>query len=286
MENWLRSGSLKRKERDDMLHLGSADSSEDVCEDINISDSSAIKEISSGSCSKKKYFRKYDKSYLEFGFTWCGNESEPKPRCVVCYEALSNKCMKPVKLKWHLETKHTSVKSKPVEFFQRCIEKMNKEMKVVSNVGSATKKALQTSYITSLHIAKSGSPHSIGETLILPVAKDIVKTMFSEKLSKDIDLIPLSNDTVTRRINDMANNVESELISRIKESLFYSLQIDETTDVSSDAQLICYIRYEFNNAIHEDMLFSKTLPTHTTGEQILKFLMSTCKSMKLIGKYV
>jgi hypothetical protein len=50
MENWLRSGSLKGKEHDDTLHLGSADSSEDVCEDINIPDSSAIIKISSGSC--------------------------------------------------------------------------------------------------------------------------------------------------------------------------------------------------------------------------------------------
>lgn len=273
MENWLRSGSLKRKERDDTLHLGSANSAEAACEsDINISGASAIKEISSGSCSKKKYFRKYDTSYLEFGFTWCGNESEPKPQCVVCYEVLSNECMKPAKLKRHLETKHANVKSKPVEFFQRCVEKLNKEIKLVSNVGSATKKALETSYIVSLHIAKSGKPHSIGETLILPAAKDIVKTMFGEKLSKDIDLIPLSDDTVTRRINDMAKNVESELISRIKESSFYSLQIDETTDVSNDGQLICYVRYEFNNDIHEDMLFSKTLPSRSTGEQIFKAL--------------
>jgi hypothetical protein len=128
--------------------------------------------------------------------------------------------MKPTKLKRHLETQHASVKSKPVEFFQRCVEKLNKEIKAVSNVGSATKKALEISYIVSLHIAKSGKPHSIGETLIIPAAKDIVKTMFGEKLSKDIDLILLSDDTVTRRINDMAKNVESEFISRIKESSF------------------------------------------------------------------
>jgi hypothetical protein len=59
-----------------------------------------------------------------------------------------------------------------------------------------------------------------------PAAKDVVKTMFGVKLSKDIDLIPLSDDTVTRRINDMAKNIESEIISRIKGSSFYSLQID------------------------------------------------------------
>jgi hypothetical protein len=53
-------------------------------------------------------------------------------------------------------------KSKPVEFFQRYVRKMNKEITVVPKVGSATKKALETSYITSLHIAMSGSSHSIG----------------------------------------------------------------------------------------------------------------------------
>ena len=38
-----------------------ANSSEAACGDINISDSSANKEISSGSFSKKKLFSKYDK---------------------------------------------------------------------------------------------------------------------------------------------------------------------------------------------------------------------------------
>jgi hypothetical protein len=37
MENWLRSGSLKRKERDDTLHLGSANSAEDSVNLILIS---------------------------------------------------------------------------------------------------------------------------------------------------------------------------------------------------------------------------------------------------------
>jgi hypothetical protein len=107
--------------------------------------------------------------------------------------------------------------------------------------------------------------------------------MFGEKLSKDIDLIPLSDDTVTRWINGTAKNVGSELISRIKQSSFYSFKIDETTHVSNDGQLICYVRYEFNNDIHEDMLFSKTLPTRSTGKQIFKALNEYCKSMKLIG---
>jgi hypothetical protein len=43
--------------------------------------------------------------------------SEQKPQCVVCYEVLSNECMKPAELRRHLETKHSDVKNKPLEFF-------------------------------------------------------------------------------------------------------------------------------------------------------------------------
>jgi hypothetical protein len=71
-------------------------------------------------------------------------------------------------------------------------------------------------------IAKTGKPHSIGEHLLLAGIKD-VRTMFSNKLLKYIGLIPLSNDTLSRRINDMAGNVESQFIYRVKKSLFYAL---------------------------------------------------------------
>jgi hypothetical protein len=56
-----------------------------------------------------------------------------------------------------------------------------------------------------VRIAETGKPHSVGQNLLLAAIKD-VKTMFSNKLLKDIDLIPLSNDTVSRRINNMAGN--------------------------------------------------------------------------------
>ena len=84
----------------------------------------------------------------------------------------------------------------------------------------------------------------------------------------------------------MANNVESQLISRIRENSFYCLQIDETTDVSNEVQLHCYVRYEFSNDIHEDMLFSNSLPIVQLENIFLKLLMSVnilFRSMKLIG---
>jgi hypothetical protein len=65
------------------------------------------------------YVRKYNPSYLSFGFIYTGEESTPVPQCVICYETLSNHSMKPSLLVHHFETKHGDLKHKPLEYFQR-----------------------------------------------------------------------------------------------------------------------------------------------------------------------
>ena len=66
--------------------------------------------------SKKAKFRKYDESYIELGFM---ENSDGRPRCVVCLQVLANEAMKPAKLKRHLTTKHAQHANKPKEYFQR-----------------------------------------------------------------------------------------------------------------------------------------------------------------------
>jgi len=39
---------------------------------------------------------------------------------------------------------------------------------------------------------------------VLPAIKDTVRVMFDDKISKDVKMIPLSNDTVVCRINEMS----------------------------------------------------------------------------------
>ncbi|GFW22981.1 SCAN domain-containing protein 3 [Trichonephila clavipes] len=47
-------------------------------------------------------------------------------------------------------------------------------------------------------------PHTIAEELILPASIEIVETMFGDNFAKELQSIPLSNDTVSRRIDDIA----------------------------------------------------------------------------------
>ncbi|GFS73056.1 uncharacterized protein TNCV_3606481 [Trichonephila clavipes] len=61
-------------------------------------------------------------------------------------------------------------------------------------------KALLTSYKVSYKIARCKKPHTIAEELILPAAIEIVETMFGDNFAKELQSIPLSNDTVSRQL--------------------------------------------------------------------------------------
>ncbi len=90
--------------------------------------------------------------------------------------------------------------------------------------------------------------------------------IFGEKASQDINLIPLSNNTVGRRINVMFNWVEKQLIKHVTNNSFYSLQIDESTDIQGLCQLLVFICYIFNHASYDELLFCKSIIRGTSTE--------------------
>ncbi|KRY24527.1 Zinc finger BED domain-containing protein 5, partial [Trichinella spiralis] len=104
--------------------------------------------------------------------------------------------------------------------------------------------------------------------------------LFGGTYLKEIELIPLSNDTVARRIEDMAKWVEDQLISRVKGSKFFSLQLDESTDIQGLSQLIEFNRFVWNSQPHEDILFCEPI-IQGTSEEIFETLDAYVKSKEL-----
>ncbi|KAJ8333633.1 hypothetical protein SKAU_G00416410 [Synaphobranchus kaupii] len=180
--------------------------------------------------------------------------------------------MKPSHLQRHLTTKHAVLKDKPEDFFTRKRDALYKRKSTIQSCCTPTAKAQEASYRASLRIAKAGKPHTIGEQLCLPLAKEMTKIMCGEKAAKQLHLVPLSNDTVSRRIGAMADDIKKTLIERIKIERYYSIQLDETTDVADLANFMVYVRYEHDGAAQEDFLFCQPLETRTTAEHIFQLL--------------
>ncbi|GFV59549.1 putative transposable element [Trichonephila clavipes] len=65
--------------------------------------------------------------------------------------------------------------------------------------------------------------------------------MFGDNFAKELKSIPLSNDTVSRRI-DIAEDVQQLLFGKLYDKLF-SIQLDEPIDSNKDVNLIAYVRF-------------------------------------------
>lgn len=222
------------------------------------------------SAQRKAKLRKYDPEYLQFGFIPYKNNSD-LPQCVTCLNVLSNESLKPAKLKRHLVTKHNELKDKPVDFFKRQAEVYANQQKVISAATTVNEKALKASYIMAMRIAKSKKAHTDAESLIMPTALEICEIMLGKESSRKLLSIPVSNDTIRRRICDMSNDIQVQLVERLQSSIF-AIQLDESTDIAGQAQLLVYVRSCFDDDVVEDFLFCKPVPLRTTGEDIFAVL--------------
>ena len=74
------------------------------------------------------------------------------------------------------------------------------------------------------------------------------------------------------------------MLERINESPWYTMQVDESTDVDKATMLVS-VQYIFQEDVHEDMLCVPLLSTNTTAAELFKSLNDYI-SGKLIGHFV
>lgn len=127
-------------------------------------------------------------------------------------------------------------------------------------------KHLLASYTVALKIAQSKKYLADGE-FIKNCAIEMAKALGHEDVAKDFESVALSRRTVSRRIDDISEYVNSKLYSLIANCSYFSLCLDESTDKTDISQLVIFIRTIQNDfTIHEEML--DLIPLHGTAKGI------------------
>ncbi|XP_014785211.1 SCAN domain-containing protein 3-like [Octopus bimaculoides] len=187
----------------------------------------------------KKICRQYSSDYSSFEFI-PSPQNCLLPMCLLCHQTLTNKAMNPSRLKYHFDAKHSDKKDKPLSHFLQLNSSFKKQTQTFNTLLQKTSKQendeLFASYNIALPVAKSEKSHTTGKTLLCLVIKEVLSTVMHEK-PDNIMKIPISNNTISRHINEMVNDVKQQLINILQRSEF-SIQVDESAVVDNQYQLI------------------------------------------------
>ncbi|XP_070169425.1 general transcription factor II-I repeat domain-containing protein 2-like [Polyergus mexicanus] len=235
--------------------------------------------------SKQRYEQRYLKVWEDIFFAFVRNRTI----CLLCgYEP---SIVKKYILERHYRIKHSGEYSN-----YACQEKLKilEGLKLVyqegdsicqdtliSNASHDNEKAVAASYAISFLIAKHSKPFADGEF----VKKCIVEAVksFDNRLTVDeAASIPLSIQTIGRRINNIASSIKDKLKSLLATCSYFSLCLDESTDNRHVSQLSIFTRIVQNDfSCVEELLDLVALHGTTTSLDIFRAVENTLKEFNV-----
>ena len=183
-------------------------------------------------------------SLILFHCAWCVVKSYP----IVLWSQANLNAI------WNQNT----LKNKEVDYFLCVIKHTEKQVNFMKTV-KVNEKALKASSRVAELVAKSKKPHMVAESLILPTCKAIVKDMIGPDAVRGVAKVPLSDNTINRRIYGMSGDIETIVLDKIRISKQFCLQLDEYSNIGKNAQLLVNVHFVDGDAIRENLLFCKTL---------------------------
>lgn len=226
---------------------------------------------SSESHSKKRK-RSVNSSFLEkYGVA----DVAGRGICVVCSKEIAAESLKPNKLQRHLDT-HANIALLPEEarrrIFQQRYNHLTKSQLVLTKALTQKEKSEIFSYKTAFLIAREKRPFVEGETVIKPSLRDFSEIFegepFAKKIRQAVDDVALSNNTMTRRIQCIAVDLKEQILEDFRNSPWTALAVDESTDITSQPQLLVFGRFLKEFVVAEELLACISLETTTRGQDI------------------
>lgn len=161
--------------------------------------------------------------------------------CLLCRDTIA--VCKEYNIKRHYETKHgekykTLIGAERRDLLKKLKDQLSKQQSLFSRENVKVENAVKASYVISELIVQHSKPFSDGD-YIKQCVETAAEIMCPEKKSV-FSSISLSRNTVTRRIEEMADDVRQQLGMAAKDFVFFSIALDESTDVRDTAQLLIY----------------------------------------------
>ncbi|KAL4154133.1 hypothetical protein QTP88_001966 [Uroleucon formosanum] len=218
--------------------------------------------------------RKIDDENRTFNTSWENDylfiiNKQKKPQCLVCLSVIA--VLKEYNLKRHYMTNHLSKYEKYIGDVRESVvidlkRKLQSQQNVMIKATTSQQSSLLASYIISNEIAKSKKSLSNGE-FVKNCAIKMPKSINENKIASEFEKISLSRRTVTRRIADIA--IRKTLQTIMTNCAYFSIALDESTDVSDVSQLLIFVRVispQFE--VYEELLELFSLHGTTKGSDI------------------
>ncbi len=140
------------------------------------------------------------------------------------------------------------------------------------------------SYILAYQILKNKRPFTDADFVkecSIKIAETIGESGTASKLQK----IPSSRRTISRRCKEIGVYFEKELHKLIESSVFVSIQLDESTDVTGLAELLIFVRMVFDNfECQEELLDLVAMTGNTRGSDFFDALDDVVWRFKIKDK--
>uniref|UniRef100_A0A4X2KNG3 SPIN-DOC-like zinc-finger domain-containing protein n=1 Tax=Vombatus ursinus TaxID=29139 RepID=A0A4X2KNG3_VOMUR len=231
---------------------------------------------------KKK--RKIESEHRVFNPEWTHRYlftyTRDKILCLFCQEVLS--VPKEYNLRRHFESKHPDLSKLDINEKQIKASKLLKNLsgeQFFKNVNSENEAATKVSFQISKEIAAAGKSFTEGD-FIKKCLLIAVSGLCPDKKSV-FENISLSRMTVQQRVADISNNLNDQLNQKTNEFSYYSLAMEESTDLTDTAQLLIFIRgVDENFEVTEELAGLYSMLGQTTGKEIAN-QVNKCVTEKL-----